>query len=258
MHAGERARHGPVGRHRQRGAGGRQDRGLGGGDRRGQHREDEQLATPGAEHQLAEVAQDVVEVLLGGDALDAAEGQCRSGHEHIGREQRERGQHRRLARGPARVGGLLVHRDRGVPAPVDEDRQDQAGRQLGATTSRWGPARTARGSPRSPARRCPRWPARGRPRRRGRARPSRCRAGRTACGRTARCPCSRSRSPRRGRSRRRTSPSTCPRRGRRPRRAGRSTSPRSAPARPSRARRRRRPPSRRASRPVGRSCATPT
>ena len=45
---------------------------------------------------------------------------------HVDREQQEGAHHRRAARRLGRVLGLLVDRDGRVPAPVDEDRQQQA------------------------------------------------------------------------------------------------------------------------------------
>ncbi len=132
---GDRLVHG----HGQRRASRRQDRGLGRGGGRGQDHQDEQVgehrADPGVtEHRRAEAREDVAAV--GGvgeaDALrpHAGERLGRQGHDEVGDQQqhgRDDGRQPRIA-GP--IGGLLVDGDRGVPTPVDEEHEEQAGHDL--------------------------------------------------------------------------------------------------------------------------------
>ena len=53
---------------------------------------------------------------------DAGEGHGGDGHDRIGGQQENRADDGRAPRGLPRVLRLLIHRDRTVPAPVDEDR----------------------------------------------------------------------------------------------------------------------------------------
>ena len=124
-----------VGRHRQRGPGGGQDRGLGGRGRRGQHHQQQQVVEGRADAGRAENGaaldrQDVARVIDVAQAvargLDAREGLHGEDHQGVGDEQDEGGEDRGQAGRPGLVLGLLVDRDGGVPAPVDEDHQDDA------------------------------------------------------------------------------------------------------------------------------------
>ncbi len=136
VHPGERGRQGLVDGHRQRCPRRGQDRRLGGGGRRAEHHQDQQ---PGQEDAEAGAAEDRgaedgehVADIVGvsqADTLgpDARERLGREDDDHVGDEQHQRGNDRRAAGGFVPVGGLLVDRDRGVPAPVDEQHQDQAG-----------------------------------------------------------------------------------------------------------------------------------
>ena len=132
---GERLGQRLVGRHRQRGPRGGQDRRLGGRGRRGQHHEQQQVVEDRAEAGRAEdraaldrehVARvvDVAQAVARG--LDAGEGLHGEDHQRVGDQQDEGGEDRGQAGRPGLVLGLLVDRDGGVPAPVDEDHQDDA------------------------------------------------------------------------------------------------------------------------------------
>ena len=111
-------------RHGDRGARCRQDRGLGAGRGRGQHGEDQELADAGAEHVGRQRGEEVVAVEFFEPGL--GEGHRGDGDDHIEADQqdgREDGGARRRA---VRVLGFFVHRGAGIPAPIDEYR-DQHG-----------------------------------------------------------------------------------------------------------------------------------
>ena len=123
MDLGERLRQRAVARHRERRARRRQDRRLRRGRRGGEHGDDQQLVPRRAEHVLAERAEHVVGVVV--QEVDAVEGLRGERDDEVDREQQEGAHDRGAARRLGRVLGLLVDRDGGVPAPVDEDREQQ-------------------------------------------------------------------------------------------------------------------------------------
>ena len=118
-----------MGGHRQGRPGGRQDRGLRRRGRRAQHRQDDQLAEGAAQDLVAEYGEHVTLVVGIDERGDAAEGEAGHGHQREDREQDDGRQDSGPPRGALGVAGLLVARDRAVPAPVDEDREQDAGGQ---------------------------------------------------------------------------------------------------------------------------------
>ena len=115
--------------HRERGAGGGQDRRLGRGQGRDDHREQDEVAERVAEHAGRVGGEDplvVFELLGPGDALP---GDQRGRHAEIGDEQQDGAEQAGQARGGDRALGLLVEVDGALPAPVDEDAEQQGAGQ---------------------------------------------------------------------------------------------------------------------------------
>ena len=124
MNAAERARDRLGPRHRQRRARGREDRRLRRGRRGREDRDDQQLVEWRSEHALTQRSEHVA--LIVDQGVDSSVGLGGGGDEQVDPDQDERRDDRRAARRGARVLGLLVDGDPGVPAPVDEDRQQDA------------------------------------------------------------------------------------------------------------------------------------
>ncbi len=112
-----------VGGHRERAAGGRKDRGLGRRHGRDHHR-DHQEDADRAEQHILQCEEHVVGVRLVAEAqpgiAQARVRHRRDGHADVGDQQDERRQDRGTARRALGVFGLLVECEAGVPAPVDE------------------------------------------------------------------------------------------------------------------------------------------
>ena len=159
----------------------------------------EELVPGRPEHVGAEAREHVVAVLL--EEADAVVGLRGHGDERVDAEQHDRRDDRGLAGALGRVGRLLVDAHGRVPAPVDEDAEDQALRQRAQREPEGVEPLERR---RDRAARCP-WsrPSTARRSRRRRASGAPCRAARTACVRRPRCRCSRWSSSRSSRSRRR-------------------------------------------------------
>ena len=90
----------------------------------------ELLQHAGAEHAGAEGAENVVRV--GAQELRAGVGLRGGRDEQVDQHEQDRREHRRAARSLGRVLRLLVDRDARVPAPVDEDPEQDAADQRAA------------------------------------------------------------------------------------------------------------------------------
>ena len=112
--------------HGQGAAGGREDGGLGRGQHRCQDGDDDQPA-PGAQHHVLHGEEDVVLVGLVAqpDPVRAHRGvhHHQEGHGDVDYDEDKRRNDGAAAGGGGGVLGLLVHREAGVPAPVDEQCQ---------------------------------------------------------------------------------------------------------------------------------------
>ena len=117
-----------LGAHRQGRSGGRQDRRLGRRRSGREDRQDEDLVERRAEDLVGHDREDVALTGLAerGDARPRLGRDC---HDDVGRNEDQRRHDRGPARLLGRVGALLVRRGRRVPAPVDEQRDDEAGRE---------------------------------------------------------------------------------------------------------------------------------
>ncbi len=129
VHAREALGDGLVDRHRQGAARRRQDGGLSRRQGRYGDRQQQQGGDDAARHRLTEDREDVVGVVgvveANADVAETGEGLNGVGHQDVGAHQDQGGDDgrdaRRLAGG---VLGLLAHGKAGVPAPIDEDAQD--------------------------------------------------------------------------------------------------------------------------------------